>query len=155
MVGADDEQAPNPVERGGDCGWRGTGNRKRNSGAQDEGTHAACGHGLLSAPAVFPGSISAIDRIRDFRGCLGPEEENATHDILQSGWPPPNSFGNCPISYTVRAPCPCGSLRGTLARHSSQKMTKDKAADFGIISFVSKWRATVNEDGRYSFAVPL
>jgi len=34
-------------------------------------------------------------------------------------------------------------------------MTKDKAPDFGIISFVSKWRATVNEDWHYSFAVPL
>jgi hypothetical protein len=34
-------------------------------------------------------------------------------------------------------------------------MTKDKAAHFGIISFVSKWRATVNEDGHYTFAVPL
>jgi hypothetical protein len=30
-----------------------------------------------------------------------------------------------------------------------------KTASFGVPSFVPKWRATVDEDGQYCFAVPL
>jgi site-specific DNA recombinase len=41
-------------------------------------------------------------------------------------------------------------LLGTLVAAASAK-----TAGFGVPSFVSKWRATVDEDGHYSFAVPL